>query len=208
MFFFLFHKFFIIHFYIPFIITTFASLMSRLDAYSIDLMGPNLQGKTFDWDLDDSFFEAVDGLVRRGSIHTNVECESAGSIYRFRICSEGVVIVPCDRCLSDLELRIETSDELLVKLGSDYCDEGDCVIVPETDGCINLAQFIYEFIALSMPITLSHEPGKCDEAMIHELSKYQAARSSQEDEVSDGSAATDDSVDERWAALKNLNFNN
>ena len=120
-----------------------------------------------------------------------------------------MVVVPCDRCLADLELRIETADELLVKLGDEYSDEGDCVIVPETEGYINLAQFIYEFIALSMPITVCHEPGKCDESMMLQLSKHQVARSNQEDDEDYGSAADGDSqlVDDRWAALKNLKLN-
>lgn len=183
--------------------------MCRLDAYKVDLLGANLHDKCFEWDLDDSFFEAVDGLIRRGSIHAKVECQYAGSSYRFRICSEGIVIVPCDRCLSELELRIETNDELCVRLGSEYSDEGDCVTVPETEGYINLAQFIYEFIALSMPISLCHEPGKCDEAMMLELSRHQAARSGQEDEEGDSSAADSDaSIDERWAALKKLKESN
>ena len=179
--------------------------MSKLDAYKVDLVGSRLQGSRFEWDLDDSFFAAIDGLIQHGNIHTTVECQSAGSTYRFQISSVGKVIVPCDRCLADLELRIETTDELLVRQGSEYSYEGDCVIVPEADGFINLAQFIYEFIALSMPITLTHEPGKCDEAMMHELSKHQVARSNQEDEESDDSTDVGDApIDERWSALMQL----
>ncbi len=185
--------------------------MSKLDAYRVDLLSSQLQGKRFEWDLDDSFFEAVDGLIHRGNIHTVVECQSTGSLYRFQISSDGVVIAPCDRCLADLELRIETMDELLVKLGNEYSDEGDCVIVPETEGFLNLAQFIYEFIVLSMPITLTHEPGKCDEAMMLQLSKHQVARSNQEDDEDYGSSeaasASSAEVDERWSALKNLKLN-
>jgi len=55
-----------------------------------------------------------------------------------------------------------------------------------------------------MPITCTHEPGKCDEAMMQELSKHQAARSSQEDDDDYDSNADGDVVDERWAALKKL----
>lgn len=183
--------------------------MSKLDAYRVDLLSSKLQGSRLEWILDDSFFEAIDGLIHRGKIHTVVDCQNTGSLFRFQISSEGDVIVPCDRCLADLELRIETNDELLVKLGADYSDEGDCVIVPETEGYINLAQFIYEFIALSMPITVCHEPGKCDESMMLQLSKHQVARSNQEDDDDYDSTTDGDSqpVDDRWAALKNLKLN-
>ena len=184
-----------------------------MDTYKIDLLSSGLGGKTFEYEISDDFFAQIDGLIQRGSIHTTVACLSAGSIIKFQIHSVGTVIVPCDRCLSDLELRIETTDELNVKLGDEYVDDGECVIVPETEGYLDLAQFIYEFIVLSMPLTCSHEPGKCDETMMHELSRHQATRSGEEDaeqEDSTNSEAddapmgedSDEPVDNRWAALK------
>jgi len=184
-----------------------------MDTYKIDLLSSGLGGKTFEYEISDDFFAQIDGLIQRGSIHTTVACLSAGSIIKFQIHSVGTVIVPCDRCLSDLELRIETTDELNVKLGDEYADDGECVIVPETEGYLDLAQFIYEFIVLSMPLTCSHEPGKCDETMMHELSRHQATRSGEEDaeqEDSTNSEAddapmgedSDEPVDNRWAALK------
>ena len=184
-----------------------------MDTYKIDLLSSGLGGKTFEYEIGDDFFAHIDGLIQRGIIHTTVVCLSAGSINKFQIHSVGTVIVPCDRCLSDLELRIETTDELDVKLGDEYVDDGECVIVPETEGYLDLAQFIYEFIVLSMPLTCSHEPGKCDETMMHELSRHQATRSGEEDaeqEDSTNSEAddapmgedSDEPVDSRWAALK------
>ena len=183
--------------------------MGILDSYRIDLLSSKLQGTSLEWQIDDNFFSAIDGLIKRGNVRTKVDCVSAGSVFKFLIYSVGDVIVPCDRCLADLELRIETTDELTVKLGTTYADEGDCVIVPEAEGFIDLAQYIYEFIALSMPITCTHEPGKCDEAMMRELSKHQAAtRSRLEDVESEDLNDGEGSIDERWAKLKDLKFNN
>ena len=185
-----------------------------MDTYKIDLLSSGLGGKTFEYEIGDDFFAEIGGLIQRGSIHTTVVCLSAGSVYKFRIHSIGTIIVPCDRCLADLELRIETADDLNVKLGSEYADDGDCVIVPESEGYLDLAQFIYEFIALSMPMACCHEPGKCDDAMMHELSRHQSTRSGfedaeQEDSVENGDAPdevtgedSDEPVDSRWAALK------
>ncbi|MBO4430427.1 MAG: DUF177 domain-containing protein [Bacteroidaceae bacterium] len=185
-----------------------------MDTYNIDLLSSGLGGKTFEYEIGDEFFAEIGGLIQRGSIHTTVVCLSAGSVYKFRIHSIGTIIVPCDRCLADLELRIETADDLSVKLGSEYADDGDCVIVPESEGYLDLAQFIYEFIALSMPMACCHEPGKCDDAMMHELSRHQSTRSGfedaeQEDSAENGDAPdevtgedSDEPVDSRWAALK------
>lgn len=186
--------------------------MGIMNTYKIDLYSHDLKGKTFEWDADDDFFAAIDGLVQRGKIHVTAECVSAGAIYKFMIHIVGTVIVPCDRCLADLELRIDTADELAVKLGEDYDDDGECVVVPEAEGCIDLAQFIYEFVVLSMPITCQHEPGKCDDAMMQTLSEHQAARSGQEGDEDDDDIVGGDGdnenvdrpVDERWAALLKL----
>ena len=180
--------------------------MNILDTYKVDLLGSQLRDRVLKWNIDDNFFAAIGGLIKRGNIQTTAECIGAGSIFRFKIHSEGIVIVPCDRCLADLELRIETTDELNVKLGDDNTDDGDCVVVSEAEGRVNLAQYIYEFIALAMPISCVHEPGGCDDTMMQRLSRYQVARSSQEDGESENSTATGDDVrvDERWSALKKL----
>ncbi|MBO5585030.1 MAG: DUF177 domain-containing protein [Bacteroidaceae bacterium] len=186
-----------------------------MDTFKIDLLSHGLEGKTFEYDIDDAFWGHIDGLIQRGKLHTTVTCISANAIYKFRVQSVGTVIVPCDRCMSDLELRIETTDVLNVKLGDEYVDEGDCVVVPEAEGRIDLAQFIYEFIVLSMPIVCCHEPGKCDDAMMHELSRHQSTRSGGEGTEHDDSLSSglhsaikgedsDEPVDARWAALKQL----
>ena len=182
--------------------------MEKMDSYKVDLLQSSFKGDSLLFDLDDDFFATIDGLIDRGTIATTVNCKNTGSMYKFQIHSEGTIIVPCDRCLSDLELRIDTTDELTVKLGDDYSDEGDCVIVPESEGYIDLAHFIYEFIVLSMPITCTHEPGRCDDTMMQKLSMHQAVRSSQEDdEDSDsGNKKLSDAkmVDDRWSALLKL----
>ena len=190
---------------------------SMKDTYKIDLLSSQLKGRTFEYKIGDGFFADIDGLIKHGKIHTKVECLNAGVVFKFLIHSIGTVVVPCDRCLADLELRIETADTLSVKLGDEYADEGDCVVVPEAEGYIDLAQFIYEFIVLAMPIACCHEPGKCDDTMMHELSRHQSARSGSEDgemmdlnhseDPNDELSGGEDSVepvDSRWAALKQL----
>jgi uncharacterized metal-binding protein YceD (DUF177 family) len=121
--------------------------------------------------------------------------------------------VPCDRCLADVELRIDTTDEFVAKLGEEYSDDGDYVIVPENDGMLDLSLLIYEFIVLSMPYQRVHQPGDCDEAVMDIMKEHQVARSNQEEDYetmdSDPNADEDEEgddavVDARWNALKKL----
>ena len=121
--------------------------------------------------------------------------------------------MPCDRCLADVELRIDTTDEFVAKLGEEYSDDGDYVVVPENDGMLDLSLLIYEFIVLSMPYQRVHQPGDCDEAVMDIMKEHQVARSNQEEDYetmdSDPNADEDEEgddavVDARWNALKKL----
>ena len=71
-----------------------------------------------------------------------------------------------------MEIPVDIDDELKVKMGATFSDENDIVVVPEEDGYINVAWFIYEFIALSLPMKHVHAPGKCNKAMMGALSKH------------------------------------
>lgn len=159
---------------------TFALQMGK-DNFKIDLLGRNIDGLKVEYTIDDSFFQKIDGLIWRGQVHTTVEVAgNTQSRYRFTIRSRGIVYAPCDRCLADVAVPVDTVDELSVMLGDDYSDEGDLVVVPENDGVIDISQFIYEYIALSMPLKLVHAPGECDEAMIDVLKAHLSARSSED----------------------------
>lgn len=178
--------------------------MNRQKDFQIDLLSDGLKDQRYVYDIDDTFFEGFDGPVKQGHIHTVVECLSQTSHrFSFNVHSTGIVVVSCDRCLSNLELRIDTTDKLKVELGADYSDNGDVVTVPEDEGMLDMSQSIYEFIVLSLPLKRVHEPGMCDEAMMDVYNRHQTARSSQE-EAGDDSKPTDT----RWDALKKLVENN
>ena len=95
---------------------------------------------------------------------------------------------------------METENVLRVKLGEEYADEGDIVVVPEQDGDINIAWYLYEFIALALPLKRVHAPGKCNNDMLGKLKKHSAGSVADVDE--DG----EQEVDPRWAGLKNIQF--
>lgn len=180
--------------------------MSTMDAYKIDLLKSQLEGQAFKYEIGDDFFAEMDGIIQCGNIHSTMKCLSVGTIFKFQIHSVGTVVVPCDRCLSDLKLQIDTTNLLNVKLGDEYVDDGDYVVVSEADGCLDLAQFIYEFIVLSMPIVCCHESGECDEAMMQELSKHQSVSG----DVKNGDKEENENnesvglADSRWEVLKQL----
>jgi len=156
--------------------------MDWKNAYIIDLKSSDVNGKVFHLHENDSFFEYLQTDIEHGELDTTITVEGTGRLFNLNIHTEGTVHVPCDRCLADMELRIDTTDDLVVKFGTEYMDEGDYVVVPEEEGTIDIAPLIYEFVALSMPIKRVHQPGECDPAMMEILNQHLADRSNLEDD--------------------------
>jgi len=169
----------------------------------------------YEYLLDNQFFTNIGGEdIQKGKVKTQLKISKIGSAFDLSFMFNGIVIVPCDRCLDDMDLPIETSAHLIVKLGKDYSEESDeIVVIPETEGIINLAWFLYEFVALAVPIKHVHAPGKCNKQMTSKLKKH-LTKSDDDDQSFDSDAAddviiTDDDSDEertdsRWDALKGL----
>lgn len=171
----------------------------------------------YEFVLDNQFFIDLDGPeVQKGKLTVNLEVRKTAGVYMLDFQTVGTVIVLCDRCLDEMELPISTADKLKVKLGATFAEEGDIVVVPEEDGYINVAWFMYEFIALNIPMKHVHAPGKCNKGMTSKLSKH--LRSSADEEEDDMAmnvegeeldAGNDfQEVDPRWNELKKILDNN
>lgn len=172
--------------------------MSKLETYKIDLKGWKEDQKVLEYDLDDQFFGTLDGAeLEHGALHVSVSIRKTAGLFELLFHTEGTVTVTCDLCLDDMQQPIDTDNRLLVKLGEETDTENDELItVSEDKGVLDLSWFIYEFIALAIPIKHVHAPGKCNHVMTQKLEELSAARSS--DEAED--------MDPRWSALKNLKF--
>ena len=177
----------------------FIVAMGRFDKYNVDLKGLKVPNLKLEFDLDNAFFADIEGEdFQRGSVKAFVSVEKGRDIFDFSFSLSGTVIVPCDRCLDDLEIEFETENSLKVKLGEDYADEGDVVVVPEQEGDINLAWYLYEFIVLALPMKRVHAPGKCNHEMTGRLKKHTAGEALGEEE------GAEQEIDPRWESLKSL----
>lgn len=172
--------------------------MYDLEKFKIDLKGMKTDEQCLEFDLNDDFFQSLDASeVNGGELHVSVSIRKATGFYELQFHAGGVVIVPCDICLDDMEQPIETDNCLLVKLGDETdTEDDDVVVVDEEEGILDTAWLIYEFIALAIPIKHVHAPGKCNSAMTQKLEELSgAARSGEED---------DQEIDPRWEALLKL----
>ena len=155
--------------------------MCDLELFKIDLHRLDESGETFHFDLDNSFFEALDASeVRGGDLKATVEVRPVthGS-FELQFHAEGTAVVSCDLCLDDMDQPIIADGMLIVRFGDVEAvqtggdtDGGDIVVVDENEGIVDVSWFIYEFIALAIPIKHVHEDGECNPEMVKVLGGY------------------------------------
>jgi len=189
--------------------------LGRFDLYKVDLKNMQQDVQICEYLLDSLFFTNIGSEdIQKGRVNARLTISKKGGAFDLSFTFSGVVVVPCDRCLDDMDLPIETTAHLIVKFGKDYAEESDeIVVIPEVEGKINLTWFLYEFIALAIPIKHVHAPGKCNKQMTSKLKKHTAksdddGQSFESDDADDVIITDEDSneerTDPRWDILRGL----
>ena len=153
--------------------------MSILSQYNIAFKGLSLGKHIFEYEVDGKFLSEFDqGVVDEGLVNVRLTLEKQSSMLTLWFDLKGTVQVQCDRCLEMYDQPIESDERICVRFGEKENMEGDDLIwVSANDYQLNVAQLIYEFIGLAVPIRKVHpedENGNstCDPQMIEKLNKY------------------------------------
>jgi uncharacterized metal-binding protein YceD (DUF177 family) len=110
---------------------------------------------------------------------------------------EGKVKLTCDRSLDPFDFPIHQENRILFKYGEEDKELTDEIIMISRDRVsLDLGQFIYEFIGLSIPMKKLHPRFKDED----ESEEGKMVYSSAPDENTNG----DDEVDPIWEKLKKL----
>lgn len=191
--------------------------MSKFGQYNIVLKDINEEVRTFEFSLNDEYFAKIDSPeVKKGLVGAKVSVKKKIGVYELSFILDGVIQIPCDRCLDDMNQPIHHEDVLQVKFGASWSEENEIVVVPEAEGSINIAWFMYEFIVLNIPIKHVHAPGECNKSMVTKLKRHITRQKDDTDDNglfdfndSDDDTIVDDTqVDPRWESLQNINFDN
>ncbi len=153
--------------------------MSILSFYNIAFKGLSQGKHIFDYEVDGKFFSEFDGgVVDEGNVKVRLTLEKQSSLMIFNFDLNGTVWVQCDRCLEMYNQPVRSKERIFVKFGEKEFSDGDDVIwVSTNDYQLNVAQLIYEYICLALPIKKVHPDDElgnstCDPEMIEKLSKY------------------------------------
>ena len=191
--------------------------MSKFELYNVVLKDLSNEMRMFEYDLDDAYFKKIDSPeVQKGNVKAKVSVLKKLTTYELQFFLEGTVIIPCDRCLDDMVQPIHYKEKLLVKFGNTFSEEDEIVIVPEAEGAINIAWFLYEFIVLNIPMKHVHATGECNKTMVTKLKKHITRQKDDDDDDSSAVEFDDDDdftpdeiqTDPRWDGLQNITENN
>ena len=175
--------------------------MGKSDKYTISLKSLNEGTHTYTYTLGADFFSEIEpSEIEKGEVNVHLTLKRTGNTFELHFGIKGYIVIPCDRCLDDMELPVDTEDTLYVKFGEAYSEESDnLIVVPENEGSINLALYMYECIALTIPLMHTHPEGMCNSEMESLLKAHSAAAAERSDD--------DEPTDPRWNALKALKEN-
>ena len=152
--------------------------------------------------LDGSFFKSYENEeLSEGKVNFDVILERRERTLVFNFSFNGFIMSTCDRCLGEIEVPVSGQETLCVKFSdNETSDNEDVLILPESAYQIDLAQWMYEYVVVSMPIQKVHPEGQCDAEMLQYLSNEDFEHDGQKD----GSEGESRDTDPRWDALKQL----
>ena len=188
--------------------------MGKFDSYNIQLKTMEIGESVVEYHLGNDFFEAIgEEAIQKGNITAKIRIVKNTKQSELNFELNGKVVVLCDRCLEEMDQPISTDGHLIVKMGKEFKDDGDdVVVVPEEQGVINVSWFMYEFVELAIPIKHVHPFGQCNRGMASKLSEHLVSSDSFEDDddsftgadTVDPDAESDGPIDPRWSALAAL----
>lgn len=191
--------------------------MGKFNLYKLPLKSLPEGTHNYEYKLDNLFFKNIDGPeFQQGNLDVTLTVKRSGDTFELNFDIAGVIQIPCDLCLDSMDYEVATKEKLFVKFGKEFSDENDnVVIIPESEGELNIAWFLYEFIALTIPLKHVHPTGKCNKAMTKKLHKHKV-KDANEEGMDDNQFEDDDEViadeevetDPRWDELKNIVDNN
>lgn len=162
--------------------------------YTIQFSGLAEGLHEFSFVLEKPFFDIFETeAIRDGRVNVAVTLDKQTRMMLFTFDISGEVEVICDRCADPLKIRVEGTDDLIVRVcNSEETDTDEIVFISEEAFEIDLTQHLYDYVNLLLPMRLTHAESSdgtsCDPEMIRLLEQYSKEKQ----------------TDNRWEGLSGL----
>jgi uncharacterized metal-binding protein YceD (DUF177 family) len=170
-----------------------------LKAYSINIVGLSNKIHHFDFEIGNDFFGHYGAdLLQEGSFTAHVDLNKQETFIDADFTISGTAKLICDRSLETFDYPIKTHQKMVFKFGDEDQELTDEIVIINREAVtLELGQYMYEFIALAVPMKKLH-PKFQDEDEEDDLAEGKIIYSSGEDKNDD------DDIDPRWEQLKKL----
>lgn len=176
--------------------------MKVTNEFLIPFVGLKLGKHQFDFQINKKFFDNFDYHEYEDcDIKVTVVLEKKSTMLELSFKHKGTVNVPCDLTNEMFDLPIKAKLKLIVNFGEEFNnDNEELLILPHGEFQVDVSQYIYEMIVLSVPLKRIH-PGIKDGTLktetldkLTELSVKEKKKESKKEEE----------IDPRWDKLKQL----
>ena len=170
--------------------------MKELDKFNIDIFRLSNSIHDYQFEIGNSFFEAQPGsLVNEGQGSVKVLLDKNDNFIKASFELDLAVKLECDRSLEPFDFPIKKEENLIFKFGEEEAEvDDDIVIINRNRQRLNMAQYIYEFIGVSIPMKKLH-PKYENEGDVDEMI-YSSGNENDEEST--------EAIDPRWQKLKKL----
>jgi len=135
----------------------------------------------FSFDIKRKFFtEFIEIEAKDGNLKVLLTINKKADFLMLDIIIEGTLLVQCDRCLEYFDYPVKYKDNVLVKFSENTALQSDEVIILHpNDNELDLKQYLYECISLSIPYRKIHPETKdgnslCKKEMIEKIHEFEA----------------------------------
>ena len=169
-----------------------------MERYRVNILGLSLSIHHFEYDLGNEFLKKYDaGLVSEGAFKVQVDLDKRETFVDANFNIKGSVKLVCDRSLDEFDYHIDVSPKIIFKYGDEDKEiSEDVMMIHRGTETLELGKFLYEFIALAIPMKKLH-PRFEDESNDEGGIIYTSETGEEKKEE----------IDPRWEMLKKLNKN-
>jgi uncharacterized metal-binding protein YceD (DUF177 family) len=172
-------------------------------AFKVNIIGLTNAVHHFDFKVGNDFFSQYGtGLISVGSLKAEVTLDKHETFIDASFHITGTVELTCDRSLETFDHLISVDRKLVFKYGNADEELSDEIVMIHRDSeSLELGQYLYEFIALEVPMKKLHPRYReeDDDDDDSEGKIIYTSKPSSRDDKTDG-----EDIDPRWEILKKL----
>lgn len=152
----------------------------------------------FEYEIGAPFFKLYEkSLISDANLFVKLNLDKKDSFFILNFQVDGIVNLPCDRCSEPFDYELMADFEIIVKfeeVENGVIDEADVVYISRNDSSFNIADLIYDYILINIPMQVFH-PNDADGNSTCNPEILEKLKSTPKEE---------EEIDPRWASLNKL----